>query len=73
MEQNKNYTWSPEETFSVSGLEIGALNRFVDMVLSSEMAQIVTFATECKAILNMNFKKALDEGKLKEADIENTK
>lgn len=73
MENNKNYTWSPSEEFTLTGFQVGTVNKFVDMVLNSEQAQIVLFAQQCKSIINETLKKGFEEGKLKEMEVPSVK
>lgn len=64
----KNYTWSEDSLWSLTGLEIGALKALIDLTLNSEEARRVFLAVDCAAILRKQLENGIKNGTLKEME-----
>lgn len=62
----KNYTWSPESKFELSGITYGKIRKLVEMIVNSPEAVKVLTALDLGKDLQDLFEKSVEEGLIKE-------
>lgn len=68
-DQNKKYTWTPEDQFVLSGAEFGLLLNSFRAILSTEQAQQVLLASRANEVVETILARAVENGVVKEAQI----
>ncbi|NDB81374.1 MAG: hypothetical protein EB127_01300 [Alphaproteobacteria bacterium] len=64
---NKKYSWTPEDTFTLSGSEFGLLLNALRAVLNTREASTILLANQANNIVEATLAKAVEEGVVKEA------
>lgn len=64
---NKKYTWTPDDSFIVSGAEFGILLNSLRAILSTQDAQRILLADKANNIIENALARAVESGVVKEA------
>lgn len=64
---NKKYTWTPEDSFILSGGEFGVILNTLRAILSTPEASKILLANQANTIIESTLAKAVEEGVVKEA------
>lgn len=64
---NKKYTWTPDDSFIVSGAEFGILLNSLRAILSTQDAQRILLADKANNIIENALARAVESGIVKEA------
>jgi hypothetical protein len=64
---NKKYTWTPEDSFTLSGGEFGVILNTLRAILSTPEASKILLANQANTIIEATLAKAVEEGVVKEA------
>lgn len=64
---NKRYTWTPEDTFTLSGHEFGLILNTIRAVLSTEQAAQVMLAQKANEMIDSIMSKSVEAGVVVEA------
>jgi hypothetical protein len=64
---NKKYTWTPEDSFILSGGEFGVILNTLRAILSTPEASKILLANQANTIIEATLAKAVEEGVVKEA------
>jgi hypothetical protein len=64
---NKKYTWTPDDSFIVSGAEFGILLNSLRAILSTQDAQRILLADKANNIIENALARAVEAGVVKEA------
>lgn len=64
---NKRYTWTPEDTFTLSGQEFGLILNTIRAVLSTEQAAQVMLAQKASEVIDSIMSKSVEAGVIVEA------
>ena len=64
---NKKYTWTPDDSFIVSGAEFGILLNSLRAILSTQDAQRMLLADKANNIIENALARAVEAGVVKEA------
>ena len=64
---NKKYTWTPDDSFIVSGAEFGILLNSLRAILSTQDAQRILLADKANNIIENALARAVENGVVKEA------
>lgn len=68
---NKKYSWTPEDTFTLSGAEFGLLLNALRAVLSTREASTILLANQANTTIETILASAVESGVVKEAPEEN--
>ena len=63
---NKKYTWTPEDTFALSGSEFGVILNTLRAILNTHEAARILMANQSNNILEGVLAKAVEDGVAKE-------
>jgi hypothetical protein len=69
---NKKYTWTPDDSFIVSGAEFGILLNSLRAILSTQDAQRILLADKANNIIENALARAVENGVVKEAPEESS-
>ena len=69
---NKKYTWTPDDSFIVSGAEFGILLNSLRAILSTQDAQRILLADKANNIIENALARAVEAGVVKEAPEESS-
>lgn len=69
---NKRYRWTPTDEFTVSGAEFGIVLNALRAILSTPEAQQILLAERANDIIENALAKAVEAGRVKEAEDEET-
>lgn len=61
---NKKYTWSPEDTFELSGKEFGLILNTLRAMLSTPEAQLINLVTQANSTIEQIVASSVEEGKV---------
>jgi len=64
---NKKYTWTPEDTFTLSGAEFGLLLNALRAVLNTREAATILLANQANTTIEGILATAVESGVVKEA------
>jgi len=64
---NKKYSWTPEDSFTLSGGEFGVILNTLRAILSTPEASKILLANQANTIVEATLAKAVEEGVVKEA------
>jgi hypothetical protein len=64
---NKKYTWTPEDTFTISGGEFGVILNTLRAILNTPEASKILLANQANNIVEATLAKAVESGVVKEA------
>lgn len=64
---NKKYTWTPEDSFILSGGEFGVILNTLRAILSTQEASKILLANQANTIVEATLAKAVEAGVVKEA------
>jgi roadblock/LC7 domain-containing protein len=67
---NKKYTWTPDDSFTLSGGEFGLILNALRAVLNTEEAARILIANEANKIVEGALQRAVESGVAKEASEE---
>ena len=70
-DSNKNYSWKPDEEFTISGREFGLILNTIRAILSTEQAQQILLAARTNDILEKLMAENVENGKVVEKEIYN--
>jgi hypothetical protein len=65
---NKKYTWTPEDSFILSGGEFGLVLNALRSVLNTQEAARILIANEANKIVESALQRAVENGIAKEAE-----
>lgn len=65
---NKRYTWTPEDTFTLSGAEFGIVLNALRGILNSPEAAKILIANEANNVVEGKLAQAVEAGIVKEAE-----
>ena len=65
---NKRYTWTPEDTFTLSGAEFGLILNTVRAYLASEEAARFQLMVQSNDVIERVMSKAVESGAVKEVE-----
>jgi roadblock/LC7 domain-containing protein len=65
---NKKYTWTPEDSFILSGGEFGLVLNALRAVLNTQEAARILIANEANKIVESALQRAVENGIAKEAE-----
>jgi hypothetical protein len=65
-DSNKKYSWTPEDTFTLSGRDFGFLLNTIRAILSTETAAQILLAEKANVIIEGIMAKAVEEGVINE-------
>ena len=63
---NKQYSWNPDEQFTLSGREFGLILNTVRAILSTEQAQHILLAARTHDVLEKMMEENVENGKIME-------
>jgi hypothetical protein len=64
---NKKYSWTPEDSFTLSGGEFGVILNTLRAILSTPEASKILLANQANTIVEATLAKAVEDGVVKEA------
>jgi len=64
---NKKYSWTPEDSFTLSGGEFGVILNTLRAILSTQEASKILLANQANTIVEATLAKAVEDGIVKEA------
>jgi hypothetical protein len=64
---NKKYSWTPEDSFTLSGGEFGVILNTLRAILSTPEASKILLANQANTIVEATLAKAVENGVVKEA------
>jgi hypothetical protein len=64
---NKKYSWTPEDSFTLSGGEFGVILNTLRAILSTPEASKILLANQANTIVEATLAKAVEAGVVKEA------
>jgi hypothetical protein len=64
---NKKYSWTPEDSFVLSGGEFGVILNTLRAILSTPEASKILLANQANTIVEATLAKAVENGVVKEA------
>jgi len=64
---NKKYSWTPEDSFTLSGGEFGVILNTLRAILSTQEASKILLANQANTIVEATLAKAVEDGIDKEA------
>jgi hypothetical protein len=64
---NKKYSWTPEDSFTLSGGEFGVILNTLRAILSTPEASKILLANQANTIIEATLAKAVEDGVVKEA------
>lgn len=69
-DQNKNYTWQPEDIFEMNGKDFGLLLNTVRAILGTEQAAHIRLALQCNDAIEGIMHTAVEKGVAKETNLQ---